>query len=109
MNAFNTKDHRQFFILLSEFVFELKFIYLFVFRIEIRFYLFLFKRVQSRLNIRASSISKYIVNPKKKKKKKNDKNNMKKVFLFSRFKFLKRNLKQIVKETFTIRFDIFFF
>lgn len=108
MNAFNTKDHRQFFILLSEFVFELKFIYLFVFRIEIRFYLFLFKRVQSRLNIRASSISKYIVNPKKKKKK-NDKNNMKKVFLFSRFKFLKRNLKQIVKETFTIRFDIFFF
>lgn len=49
MNAFSiTKDHRQFFILLSEFVFELKFIYLFVFRIEIRFYdSFLFEHSRS--------------------------------------------------------------
>lgn len=82
MNAFNTKDHRQFFILLSEFVFELKFIYLFVFRIEIRFYPFLFERVQSRLNIRASSISKYIVNPKKKKKRKTIKIIWKRFFFF---------------------------
>lgn len=110
MNAFNTNDHRQFFILLSKFVFELKFIYLFVFRIEIRFYPSLFEYVQSRLCIRASSISKYIKSWKEKKKEKNDKINMKKlVFLFSRFEFLKRNLEQVVKETFTLECLIIFF
>lgn len=59
-----------FFILLSKFVFELKFIYLFVFRIEIRFYPSLFEYVQSRLCIRASSISKYIKSWKEKKREK---------------------------------------
>lgn len=51
-----------------------------------------------------------ILNLEKKKKKKNDKINMKKlVFLFSRFEFLKRNLEQVVKETFTLECLIIFF